>query len=126
ICCGAFSPLLAQNGQSGMSTVCPLSGARRTSNAPAALSSKEARIGSVAERRGAGSASWSSSCRSSRFAKLVHGYRRLAFAQTDDALRLHVDLSVPRITRHFFPDPTGEVEFLIRVLQLNLCKHYII
>jgi FtsP/CotA-like multicopper oxidase with cupredoxin domain len=30
---------------------------------------------------------------------------------------LHVDLSVPRIIRHFFPDPTGEVEFLIRVLQ---------
>ena len=60
------------------------------------------------------------------FAKLVHGYRRLAFAQTDDALCLHVDLSVPRITRHFFPDPTGEVEFLIRVLQLDLCKHYTI
>ena len=60
------------------------------------------------------------------FAKLVHRYRRLALAQTDDVLCLHVDLSVPRITRHFFLDPTGEVEFLIRVLQLNLCKHHTI
>src|SRR5215470_4742963 len=34
---------------------------------------------------------------------LVHGYRRLALAQIDGMLRLHVDLSVPRITRHFFP-----------------------
>jgi len=64
--------------------------------------------------------------RGSGFAKLVHGYWRLALAQTDDVLCLHVDLSVPRITRHFFPDPTGEVEFLIRVLQFNLCKHYTI
>src|SRR5262249_60981624 len=63
---------------------------------------------------------------SSGFAKLVHGYRRLALAQTDDVLCLHIDLSVPRIARHFFPDPTGEVEFLIHVLQLNLCKHYTI
>jgi len=60
------------------------------------------------------------------FAKLVHGYRRPALPQTDDVLCFHVDLSVPRITRHFFPDPTWEVEFLIRVLQLNLCKHYTI
>ena len=58
------------------------------------------------------------------FAKLVHRYRRLALAQTDDVLCLHVDFSVPRITRHFFPNPTREVEFLIRVLELNLCKHY--
>jgi hypothetical protein len=63
------------------------------------------------------------SFRGSGFAKL---YRCLALAQADDALCLHVDLSVPRITRHFFPDPTGEIEFLIRVLQLNLCKHYTI
>ena len=59
------------------------------------------------------------------FAKPVDGYRRLALAKTDDVLCLHVDLSVPRITRHFFPDP-GEVELLIRVLQLNLCKHHTI
>ena len=58
--------------------------------------------------------------------RIRQAYRRLALAQTDDALCLHVDLSVPRITRHFFPDPTGEVEFLIRVLQFNLCKHYTI
>ena len=58
--------------------------------------------------------------------KLVHGYRRLALAQIDGMLCLHVELSVPRITRHFFPDPTGEVEFLIHVPQLNFCKHYTI
>src|SRR5262245_46127568 len=60
--------------------------------------------------------------------ELVHNYLRssLALAQTDDVLCFHVDLSVPRITRLLFLDPTGEVEFLIRVLQLNLCKHYTI
>ncbi len=63
---------------------------------------------------------------SSGFAKLVHGCQRLALTQTDEVLCFHVDLSVPRITRHFFPDPTREVELLIRVLQLNLCKHYTI
>src|SRR5262245_63557735 len=57
---------------------------------------------------------------------LVRSRRPLALAQTDDVLCFHVDLSVPRITRHFFPGPTGEVEFLIRVLQLNLRKHYAI
>jgi hypothetical protein len=49
----------------------------------------------------------------SKLLKLVHSYRRLALTQIDDVLCLHVDLSVPRITRHFFPDPTREVEFAI-------------
>jgi hypothetical protein len=59
--------------------------------------------------------------------KLVHCHlHSLTLAQIDDVLSLHVDLSVHRIIRHFFSDPTGEVELLICLLQLNLCKHYAI
>jgi hypothetical protein len=44
--------------------------------------------------------------------------------QIDDALSSHVDFSVSRIVRHFVPDPRGELELLICVPQLYLCKHY--
>jgi hypothetical protein len=44
--------------------------------------------------------------------------------QIDDALCFHVELSVSRIVRHFFPDPRGEVELLVCVLQLYLCNRY--
>ena len=57
---------------------------------------------------------------------LVNGclHSGLALVQIDDALSFHVELSVSRIVRHFFPDPRGEVEFLICMLQLYLCKNY--
>jgi hypothetical protein len=56
----------------------------------------------------------------------INGYlqRSLALVQIDYPLSFHVELSVSRIVRHFFPDPRGEVEFLISALQLYLCKHY--
>ena len=50
----------------------------------------------------------------------------MTLRQIGDVLSLHVDLSVHRIIRHFFTDPTWEVDLLICVLQLNLCKHYTI
>jgi hypothetical protein len=62
-----------------------------------------------------------------RTAALVHGHLHcLALGQIGDMLSLHVDLSVHRIIRHFFTDPTWEVDLLICLLQLNLCKHYTI
>ena len=58
---------------------------------------------------------------------LVHGHLHcLTLRKIGDVLSLHVDLSVHRIIRHFFTDPNWEVELLICVLQLNLCKHYAI
>ena len=58
---------------------------------------------------------------------LVHGHLDcLALRQIDHVLPLHVDLSVRRIIRHFFTDPTWEIDLLICVLQLSLCKHYTI